>query len=427
MSETPKPHWLVGMKPLFRNDPDGPRFHDNWSWDKDKGKRTPRKFWLTRCLEKGSFGEVWVLQRNDLRRDKPVEFAAKVVRKHAGHDGVPRSPGTKADVTTSVFMEAKILARLRHKHIVMCYGAFENDDSWLIVLEYAEGGDIFHRLQDMGMFSEAIAAHYVRQMVDAIAYLHSNNIIHRDIKIENFLIKSPWSYSTTYKKDNLLLCDFGYAVYSESGWTWGACGTPEYAAPEVYEGYGLPSSEYYTKTVDIWSLGETAYKILTGSHLIYACAEMCFDTENRDWERAVTNGDIADILEETDISEKGQEFLRFCLNVDPDRLPAKELLNHKWLSSCNDKYLDHEAMKKWKADLIAIRGHNVFAGKLRKMRAASAKGKVNTSSSTSHKGATDQKQYQLPLRDKHTGTKTSQSRGGKKRHSGKPSGTRFEK
>ena len=101
-----------------------------------------------------------------------------------------------------------------------------------------------------GFLSEAEASGHLRNIVDAVAYMHNQNIVHRDIKLENVLFD---------QSHNAKLIDFGFSVYAKDKKLRMFCGTPSYMAPEI-----VKRGEYRGKPVDMWSLGVIVFILLVG-------------------------------------------------------------------------------------------------------------------------------------------------------------------
>lgn len=122
-----------------------------------------------------------------------------------------------------------------------------------IVTEFASKGDIFDHLVKTGKMSEPQACHYFAQILSAVKYCHTHGVVHRDLKVENLLLDAD---------SNIKLADFGFSNYyaSETSLlsTW--CGSPPYAAPELFEG-----KKYVGPKVDIWSLGVVLYVLVSGT------------------------------------------------------------------------------------------------------------------------------------------------------------------
>ncbi|EJD04773.1 kinase-like protein [Fomitiporia mediterranea MF3/22] len=328
---------------------------------------------------------VKVIERNDLGKDEPVEYVAKVVGKEKGPDGKQRTEDMNKITEDSTISEIKLLAKLRHKHVIRCYGAFENDDSWVIVLEYAQGGNVFDRLVKASRFSEAIAAHYIR-----------------DLKLDNFLIKGA---NKNFLEDILLLSDFGLATYSETKRAQKKCGSPMYAAPELYR---LSKDELYTETVDIWSLGVSAYIVFNARSLYYDLKDILLLSGKVDQiAKKVTNDNIDYVIRNNRryLSQNAENFLLSCLNVNPvARASAETLLGHQLFDSCEDKYLDQKAMKKWKAGLIAVRAMEPLAKKLHDKQ--TLKRTVNKSISVLPRNPSKPRQNRLSEKHQHTNDHT---------------------
>ena len=122
-----------------------------------------------------------------------------------------------------------------------------------VVLEIAEGGELFKRIIEKKHLSEAEAAGIIKQMISAIMYFHRNNICHRDLKPENCLM------DTNDEDSTIKLIDFGLAQkLSEDELMHSLNGTPYYIAPEVMMGS-------YDRRVDMWSLGVLIYIMLSGT------------------------------------------------------------------------------------------------------------------------------------------------------------------
>lgn len=178
-------------------------------------------------------------------------------------------PSALAQLSRRVKDEAALL-RLAGEHRSVCSykELFEGDDAWYIVTELARGGELFDRLVERGAYSPAGAAGVMRELADAVAYLHSMGIAHLDLKPENVLLKSDETDASDVR-----LVDFGSARFVGGGALSGpstkdggapprgaAGATPAYAAPEVLRG------DTYGASADLWSLGVILYLLLTGTH-----------------------------------------------------------------------------------------------------------------------------------------------------------------
>ena len=188
-------------------------------------------------LGTGSFGRVYLVTHNITKK----KYALKVINKHK----VIQSYGN-CDL---IHNEIDIHSKLNHPNIIKLYNMLETEEEINILLEYAQNGSLYSLIKQENGFSENEAYKYFIQIVNAVYFLHQNNIIHRDIKPENILIGD----------NNLLkLCDFGWAKELTMNNRSTFCGTVEYMAPEIV------GSGKYDCGVDIWSLGILLYELLIG-------------------------------------------------------------------------------------------------------------------------------------------------------------------
>ncbi|XP_075706596.1 testis-specific serine/threonine-protein kinase 3 [Rhinoderma darwinii] len=148
--------------------------------------------------------------------------------------------------------ELQIVQQLRHKNIIEVYEIIKSGNKLYMIMELAEGGDIFDWIIQNGALPEHRARILFCQLVEAILYLHSQGIAHRDLKCENALLG---------KQGMLKLTDFGFAkILSFTELTHTFCGSIAYAAPEVLQ--GVP---YDSQKSDMWSMGVVLYVMLTAS------------------------------------------------------------------------------------------------------------------------------------------------------------------
>eukprot|EP00420_Gonyaulax_spinifera_P018878 CAMPEP_0197916504 /NCGR_PEP_ID=MMETSP1439-20131203/82102_1 /TAXON_ID=66791 /ORGANISM="Gonyaulax spinifera, Strain CCMP409" /LENGTH=438 /DNA_ID=CAMNT_0043538531 /DNA_START=44 /DNA_END=1357 /DNA_ORIENTATION=- len=213
--------------------------------------------------------------------------------------------------------EIALMRLLRNPNVVRCYDVFLEAQYVNIVIDIFTGGDLIDGLnahrKSCGRVPDAQLAHLSRQMVAAVAHIHSLKIVHRDIKGENFLCDRP---DIGDPECRIALADFGTAKRIEPGELLTAhVGTPPFWSPEMWAGR-------YDFLVDVWAVGVTAYILLSGS--------LPFDGEV-DIRKPVMAGKLPFTPPQC-ASEKCVDFLGRCLIKDPKGRPsAAELQRHPWM------------------------------------------------------------------------------------------------
>lgn len=147
--------------------------------------------------------------------------------------------------------ERAIMMSCRHPFICRMYKTFRDDKYVFMLMEACLGGEVWSILRDKNTFDDTTTRFITGCVIEALEYLHSRNIIYRDLKPENLLLDSQG-----YVK----LVDFGFSkIILSSRKTWTFCGTPEYVAPEIILNRG------HDKAVDFWAIGIMMYELLTGT------------------------------------------------------------------------------------------------------------------------------------------------------------------
>ncbi|KAG0760185.1 hypothetical protein G6F57_010428 [Rhizopus arrhizus] len=194
-----------------------------------------RDFELQDTLGTGTFGRVF------LTKFKPSNkyYAMKVLKK---------SEVVRLKQVEHLLSEKEILASIRFPFVVDLFCTFQDDSNLYMLLEYVVGGELFTHLRRAGRFTNDMTRFYASEIVLAIEYLHSKDIIYRDLKPENLLIDH---------QGHIKITDFGFAKKVVDR-TWTLCGTPEYLAPEIIQSKG------HGKAVDWWALGILIFEMLAG-------------------------------------------------------------------------------------------------------------------------------------------------------------------
>ncbi|CAD7965396.1 unnamed protein product [Amoebophrya sp. A25] len=211
--------------------------------------------------------------------------------------------------------EVNIYLKLDHPYITRLFEVYETENGLYLVMEYCSGGELYHRLQSKKIFSERCAADTTYQMLLAIGYLHNNNIVHRDLKLEN------WLYENEDEDAKLKLIDFGFSkVFSKHTKMHQSCGSVAYVAPEVLR------RSYSAGHCDMWSLGVIVFMLLSGYPPFYGRTEEKmiilieqgrYHMRNERWDR---------------ISDCAKDFVRKLLEMDEHkRLSAEQALRHPWI------------------------------------------------------------------------------------------------
>ncbi|KAK9886789.1 hypothetical protein WA026_018441 [Henosepilachna vigintioctopunctata] len=244
--------------------------------------------------------------------------------------------------------EIEIMNQLRHQKLLQLAAAFENPREMIMVMEYISGGELFERVvADDFTLTEKDCILFVRQICEGVAYMHSQNVVHLDLKPENIMCHTRTSHE-------IKIIDFGLAQKLDPDKpTRVLFGTPEFIPPEIinYEPIGLKS--------DIWSIGVICYVLLSGLSPFMGDndAETFANITRADY-------DFDDEAFNT-VSQNARDFIAALLiNRKEDRLSAEQCLKHTWLDPenhqetvilCTDKLKKFIIRRKWQKTGNAIR------------------------------------------------------------------------
>ncbi|WWD03459.1 hypothetical protein V865_001511 [Kwoniella europaea PYCC6329] len=218
--------------------------------------------------------------------------------------------------------ERSILEKIRHPFIVELYSTYQDQLNVYMLLSYIPGGELFSHLRRAGRFSADVTRFYLASIILAIEYLHSKNIIYRDLKPENLLL-DRYGY--------LRIADFGFAKIIEDR-TFTLCGTPEYLAPEIVLSQG------HGKAVDWWALGILAFEMLAGYPPF-------FDDHPLGIYEKILRGDIAF---PSHIDPYAKDLIRGLLTADRSkrlgnlRNGARDVMSHAWFAGVDWRTLERK-------------------------------------------------------------------------------------
>lgn len=268
---------------------------------KGKDSDIRKKYDLKETIGTGAFSEVCLAED---KNDRGKFYAVKCIDR-MGLVGKEESLDN----------EIQVLRRLNHPNIVRLSDVIEDKSYVYLIMELVTGGELFDRIVEKGSYTEKDASRLIKQVLEAVDYMHERGVVHRDLKPENLL------YYSTDPDSKIMISDFGLSKTEESGTMATACGTPGYVAPEVL------AQQPYGKEVDCWSIGVIAYILLCGYPPFYdendaalfqqiLKAEYEFDSPYWD-----------------DISDSAKEFIRRLMCKDPKkRFTCKQAIAFPWIS-----------------------------------------------------------------------------------------------
>jgi len=257
-------------------------------------------FDIGKCLGRGKFGNVF------LAREKHSKFicALRILYKEQLR---------KAKVEHQLKREIEIQFHLRHENILRLYGYFYDECRVYIILEYAEGGEVYKQLKAKKRFDENTAAKYIYSLASALDYIHKHDVIHRDLKPENLLLD---------RHGNLKLADFGWSVHTPLHRRTTLCGTLDYLPPEMVMGH------QHDEKVDNWSLGVLSYEFIVGRPPFEA------DGEKATYQR-IQEGELNF---PTHVSKEAEDFIRCLLRRDPSRrMKLVDIFRHPFIRKSHSR------------------------------------------------------------------------------------------
>uniref|UniRef100_A0A665X8D5 MAP/microtubule affinity-regulating kinase 3 n=1 Tax=Echeneis naucrates TaxID=173247 RepID=A0A665X8D5_ECHNA len=256
---------------------------------------------LLKTIGKGNFAKVKLARHVLTGR----EVAIKIIDK------------TQLNPTSlqKLFREVRIMKILNHPNIVKLFEVIETEKTLYLVMEYASGGEVFDYLVAHGRMKEKEARTKFRQIVSAVQYCHQKHIVHRDLKAENLLLDADM---------NIKIADFGFSnEFTVGGKLDTFCGSPPYAAPELFQG-----KKYDGPEVDVWSLGVILYTLVSGS--------LPFDGQNlKELRERVLRGKYRIPFY---MSTDCENLLKRFLVLNPGkRGTLEQIMKDRWISGGSDE------------------------------------------------------------------------------------------
>jgi len=232
--------------------------------------------------------------------------------------------GIKKEKRAELESECEIFLGMDHPHVARLTDVYEHRDVLNLVMECMTGGEVFQRVLKEKRFTEKNACDTAWQMLLALNYIHHADVVHRDIKLENFLYENEGS-------KHLKLIDFGFSkVWNPNTKMQLSCGTLSYVAPEVL-------GKNYNNKCDMWSLGVTVFILLFGY--------MPFSGSENDQIKNIRHGKYTKKDREwKKVSPAAQQFIEALLVVNPaERLSAAQALETPWIKKRDSTFArDHE-------------------------------------------------------------------------------------
>jgi len=278
---------------------------------------------LTKSLGKGSFGEVFLTSK----KNSNILYATK---------RLDRAFSEKPQIMKNLTKEISILKAIRHPNIIKLIELKKTKNHIYLITEFCNGGSLSACLMKYinthyKPFTEKIVQYIMKQIVNALCFLHSKKIIHRDLKLDNILVNFPSEQdknALNMMSVTVKLIDFGFATVlqsSKANLTYTVLGTPENMEPHLIKNIETKThnQQGYDEKADIWSLGTLCYEMLVG-HMAFGGGNI------KNLYRNLEKGDYTLPINS---SKEAVSFINGMLQNDPNkRLSASELLNHSFLT-----------------------------------------------------------------------------------------------
>ncbi|KAK1756470.1 hypothetical protein QBC47DRAFT_380008 [Echria macrotheca] len=281
--------------------------------------REPPPYLLSELIGKGSYGRVY--KASDTRAKPPRLVAVKIISIEEGDTVSPRMADTFKDILREV-NTLKLLSSTGAKNINFVLDTILVGPSVWIITEYCAGGSVASLMRPTGGLPEKWIIPILREVAEALFWVHRQGIIHRDIKCANVLVTDA---------GGVQLCDFGVAGIMETKFDKRSTvtGTIHWMAPELFD---APEDVSYGMEVDIWAFGSLAYEVASGlppnatanialsqfgSYLKHYCPR----------------------LEGDKYSDGLKDLVAFCMVEEPSQRPRiEEIQQHRYLFNTQEEY-----------------------------------------------------------------------------------------
>ncbi|OAL73469.1 CAMK/CAMKL/KIN1 protein kinase [Trichophyton violaceum] len=270
---------------------------------------TPSGQWaLGKTIGAGSMGKVKLAKNLETGE----QVAVKIIPRHTNDEQRSTRENERADRSKEIrtAREAAIVTLLNHPYVCGMRDVVRTNYHWYMLFEYVNGGQMLDYIISHGKLKEKQARKFARQIASALDYCHRNNIVHRDLKIENILIS---------KTGDIKIIDFGLSnLFSPKGQLKTFCGSLYFAAPEL-----LQARQYTGPEVDVWSFGIVLY--------VLVCGKVPFDDQSMPQLHAKIKKGVVEYP--PGLSSDCRNIISRMLVTDPkQRASLAEIMQHPWMT-----------------------------------------------------------------------------------------------
>ncbi|KAK0119378.1 hypothetical protein ONS95_010829 [Cadophora gregata] len=287
-----------------------------------------RRYMLNGRVGKGAFSSAWKAIDLGTGRLVAIKFL------HCPKDAVTRE---------DAFKESKFMSEAQHPNILKCLGSMTIHGDPVIVTEFAQGGDLWHYLDkgfSRGLLNE-VARRMFREVMEGLAYLHSANVVHRDLKTMNILV---------FANNHVKIADFGNSIQipaHHNGYVRHIPCTPTHIAPEAIRDDPTREKWILAKPCDIWSAGVCLYEMLAGKEPFNLQAG---ERDHSGLHRRIRSGDLK--FDDDEVwawrEDLAMHLITRMMNFDPNKRPtAEQVLAHPWLTPnpARQRMLDMDGLR----------------------------------------------------------------------------------